>query len=217
MKYNLPRGRLSYSEVSQWLKNKDQYRERYYMGKKGPMTPEMYFGFQIAKKMEENDPSVDFIPRFKIPEHFIEVELDGVKVGGHLDSFCPDTFSFRDTKTSRTNYWSNLTVAKHMQLDFYSLLVEKKYGKVNPKCYLDWAETAFKTKTIMFAGHELKGDSQELYLTGNVVTFERKIAKWEREKMAELILMAAKEITEDFTRFQKERPHLVVDMKHLDR
>lgn len=204
---NLPKKRLSYSQVNLWNKNKEQYRTRYYRNEPLPENAEMIFGKTIAKRLEDNDPELAFIPRYDKAEHGIEVEIDGVMVQGYIDSFDPVKKKFREYKTGHLNLkgfppWDIVAVHKHEQLPFYSLLIEETEGTVDPICHLDWIETEFKNKTIEFDGLTLETQSRDLFLTGRIETFERKIEPWERKRIREMIVRVAHEISADYTTFQ---------------
>jgi hypothetical protein len=96
-----------------------------------------------------------------------------------------------------------LTVAKHEQLPFYSLMIEEACGKVDALCHLDWIETVFSKKQVEFDGQMLEADGGELMLTGTIQSFPRRIAKWERKRMREMIRKAAEDISEDYARYEK--------------
>jgi hypothetical protein len=208
MKYNLPRSYLSYSSWSLWKRDKQAFRRKYYFNEAPFETVETIFGKKIAKRLEDKDPELSFIPSYSKSEHGIETLIGDVPVKGYLDTFEPDTFSFAEFKTGHLSKngkspWDEVKVARHDQLPFYSLLIEAKYGKVDRVTYLHWIETAFKEKKIMFDGMELIADTRELQLTGRIETFKRIIPKWERDNIKESILLVAREISEDYSLFLK--------------
>lgn len=199
---------LRYSALDCWLKSKPAYRERYYGGS-NLVTAETVFGHKIHHAIENGETVLEGLPRYSKSEYNIEVEVDGVRIGGCLDSFDPEKFSFLDYKSSHRNKdgkapWDNVRVAKHMQLVFYSLLVKKKHGKVDPWTKLVWIETEFGKSTKEFDGHILEGQTRELFLTGNFQVFNRRIAEWERAKLRETIVRCSKEINEDFSKWKTE-------------
>lgn len=210
---NLPKKYLSYSQLNTWLKNKEVYRDKYYRGEKQHENPEMVFGKQIAKMLEDHEaikihPVLSKVPHYSVSEHGIKTEIDAIPVMGYIDSFDPKTKSFIEYKsghlTRNGNFpWSQVSVRKHEQLPFYSLLIEQTEGYVNRVCHLIWLETVFKKKTIDFDGHILTSPSRDLELTGRIETFKRIITKWERKRMRDLISKVAWEISEDFTNYQK--------------
>lgn len=206
---NLPKKYLSYSQLNTWIKDKDAYRAKYYRGEKQHENPEMLFGKKIAKMLEnplvlEIHPILSKIPHYSVSEHGIKTEIDGVPVIGYIDSFDPNTKSFIEYKTGHLKRsgeapWNKVSVRKHEQLPFYSLLIELSEGDVNRLCHLVWLETKFKDKTMDFDGHILTAGTRELELTGTTNVFPRIITKWERKRMRTLIRTVADEISEDYT------------------
>lgn len=208
MHYTLPKKYLSYSAITLWNKNKEQFRSKYYLGEEGPITPYMLFGKEIAALLEQDDMSLRHIPRYKYPEHEIKVMVKGIPVIGYLDSFSKQLKTFIEYKTgilSPTGEvpWNDAKVAKHDQLPFYSYLIKKKYGKVTCKCRLVWLETRWKTETQVFDGHELSGDSKQLELTGYKKVFTRTIREWERNRIEDMIIKAAEEISKDYEEYRR--------------
>lgn len=204
---------LRYSGFSLWCKNKDAYRNHYYKGV-SLHTPETVFGSVIHKLMEDPEevqkhPILSKVLRYETSEYNIEVPFENFKIGGCLDSFRLETFSFLDYKSSHLSKdgkvpWDKVKVAKHDQMPFYSLLIEEKHGEVDPYCHLIWIETAFKNKTKEFEGHILSTQSRDLELTGHFETFKRRIAQWERDLMRKRIKQAAQEINDDFINWKKQ-------------
>lgn len=203
---------LRYSAYDTWLKSKDAYRKKYYNGE-GFTTAETVFGHEMHKLMQNGrrwrvHPILKNLPRFDVPEKNIVLTLPGnVRIGGRLDSFDPSTQSFIDYKFSHRNKdgkapWDAVKVARHRQMVFYSILICRKFNRVDPYTRLVWVETAFKKNQVEgFAGHTLESDSRELVLTGEFQVFKRRIAKWEREAMEANIIKVAKEIDEDYHKF----------------
>lgn len=207
--FNLPKKYLSYSAYNLWQTNKDEFRQRYYEGKPSIVTPETLFGKKIAEYLEHGN-KIDGI-EYEVAEQRIEVTLpNGLKLLSYLDGFNPTDNSIFEIKTGHLDSkgkvpWNNLKVAKHKQLDWYSMMVKKKFGKVNNTVKLIWLETRFKTKDTEFDGHVLSTQSRELELTGKKEVFTRKIAQWERDKMEQDILRTALEITKDYEEYIKEK------------
>ncbi len=199
---NLPKEYLSWSQINVWLKSKEQYRQQYYFGKKSPDTPQMMYGREIAEALENNDPTLAHIPRYANPEQSLKVTLDGIPLIGYLDSYDPKKHTFLEYKTSSSEKtWNALSVRKHDQLTMYSMMIEEQYGKVRNLCHLVELKTAWKTKTVEFDGIMLEGISRELMLTGEFNMFPRRIEKWERERMKEIIKRVATEIEQDYATY----------------
>ena len=204
MEYNLPKKYLSYSAWNLWRTNKDEYRARYYEGKPSIETTETIFGKTIAKKLEDDEKIIGSETR-------IELEIvPGLKLLGYLDAFDEETYSITEYKTGHLSKdgkepWSQIKVEKHKQLDWYSLLVKEKYGKVNNTVKLIWLETEFVKESREFGGHILEGETRVLRLTGKERTFRRIIVEWQRKKIKEEIINAAKAISEDYTVWQQKK------------
>lgn len=199
---NLPKGYLSYSQMTLWQQNKDLYRQRYYGESKFIDTPEIRFGKEIAKHLEEN--KINGVKRFRKPEHEIKVDLEGYTLLGYIDSFCPRWKKIIEYKTSRTDVkdkWSQVKVQKHKQLDFYSLLVQMKYGSVHNECELIVLETI--DEPIYQGKRQLELKDKNIKLTGRVTTYKRVIEQWERDFMRQEILKVIKEIENDYRHYKK--------------
>lgn len=215
MKYILPRNYLSYSAISLWIKSKDQFRKKYYENDASFETIETLYGKQIAEMLEDRDivdnhPILKLIPKHSHAEYPIKVEIEGIPIKGYLDNFCPRKKSFKEFKTGHVNRegrspWNQKKVDKHLQLPFYSLLIEENYGDVDDKCQLIWIETQFKEKSVEFMGIKLIADSRELELTGKIEVFDRVITKEERQETRDLIIKIAKEIADDYENYTRNK------------
>ena len=196
--YTLPKPYLSYSAMSLWQNNKEQFRRRYYLNEPGIETAQTIFGKKVHKIFEDD-------PNIPGSETKFECEIDkGLKIMGYVDSFNKDDLSIIDFKTSHNEKtWTPLTVAKNKQLVFYSLMVFEKYGRFNRVATLKWIETRFRDNTIVYQGRTYERQGREMELTGKEETFKRKIYKWEITALKKEIINAAKEITDDYISWKK--------------
>ena len=204
--------RLRYSALATWLASPDQYRKRYYQGETF-YNKEMAFGHVIHKTMEDKvavslHPVLSKLPQMPVSEYNIELEAGGIKIGGCLDAFDPETFSFLDYKSSHMTStgkapWDKVRVAKHMQLVFYSLLIKKAHGKVDPYTQLVWIETDWIPEEYQIGSRNIVAAGDKLQLTGKFEVFKRRIAQWERDALLKTIKKAAVEIDEDFNNWKK--------------
>jgi len=151
---------VSYSAITLWRQSKDRYRKRYYELERGYTSTEMEFGSQVSRTLETNACSDDVlarVPRYSVMEQELEVEIDGIRVRGFLDSFDPVKKRFIEYKSGHLSSvgeapWTQAKVEKHMQLPFYSLLIQEIYGEVDDKCHHVWIETQFKKKKKSLTG-----------------------------------------------------------------
>ena len=131
-----PKTELSYSGWRLWREDKEKYRDKYYRNLPSHDSPEMTFGKKIAKILESpeeiaKNPLLQEVPRYTHPEFRLQVEMEGVRLNGFIDSFDPVSNRFLEYKTRHKNYkgdvpWDSVKVAKHEQLPFYSLMIAEK-------------------------------------------------------------------------------------------
>jgi hypothetical protein len=204
MKYNLPKPYLSYSQVSMWQKNKDQYRQRYYLNAPAFENIEIIFGKKVAKMLEEgvDHPVLNKVPKYKFTEYRVEKSVGDVPFLAVFDSFSKLRSGIIEYKTGKEP-WDDVRVAKHRQLDTYSLMAKIDRGWVDPWCRLVWMETRYAPVMDSIGSFKCERDGNELEFTGKIKTFWRRISEWERKKMKETIQQVAREISEDYTNFQK--------------
>ena len=178
-KYNLPKGYISWSQMSLFLRSPAEYQRVYIEGEQGFQSDYMDFGREFAEALEGNksdrkdiDIMKEMLPDYPKREFKIEVEFDGIKLLGVLDGWDPRKLKIGEVKTSK-NGWTQAKVDKHGQLLFYALCVWLKYKKI-PKVSLHWVETA-------------RDDYGNLMLTGKFKNFKREI------RLADLLLFFSNE------------------------
>lgn len=207
MIYELPRGYLSQSAYVLWKQSKDRFRRKYYEGEPDFETAETRFGKEFADKLEK-ERGDEVIP-YKLSEYDIKVEVEPTLwLLGRLDGFDEDTLKVSEIKSGHKNKkgkapWDAVKVRKHVQLPFYCLLVELKFGKYNPDVTLQWFETEFKNESIEFDGHELSTQTRNLQFTGYTEQYDRHIEQWEIDRLKEDVISVAKEIHYDYEQFRK--------------
>lgn len=201
MTLTLPKEYLSYSAISLWHTNKNQFRDRYYLNKKPIDTKYTLYGKFIHESFDK-DPANAHIPRYEPREHEIRLEIGGVPIRGFIDSFNPDTLAFYEYKTGLIgkdgeSRWTMQKVMEHKQLPFYSLLIREKYGSYNPNTVLILLETEIK-KNVLKKGNVDIILSEGLCLTGRSEMFCRKIDDKELDEIKNWIVTSAEEISNDY-------------------
>lgn len=182
----LPRGYLSSSAMDLWEKDKPEFRERYYLGKKPPQTIYTRFGSEVHDKLYTNHPDVAFVPRFGEREHCVQVYIEGVPILGYIDevSFVDADVYFDDTKTG-LHPWTDSKVRKHEQLTFYATILQAKYGTVRHYASITWLET-------------VTDEWGALALSKKFVKYPREIEQWEIDRQVKRIVRIANEISTDY-------------------
>jgi hypothetical protein len=215
MKYTLPKGYLSYSSMNLWWSSKDQYRMKYYSTDSYDIdTVYTRFGKQIALTLESKEktkahPVLSTIPLYPQREYPLLHEIEGVPIKGFIDSFDKRHKKIIEIKTGirkdNKKPWDAVRVRKHEQVLLYSLLVKDLLGSVHPVVKLIWLETAWKEvcQTTVFGQKEFQSCAPDLALTGHFEVFDRVIEDWEHDRMRQLIVQTATEISEDYSRYLK--------------
>jgi len=158
---------LSYSAMRLWLESPDRYRAKYYEERKDIGTVYTRFGKKIAELLEVRDfknyPALEKVPFYTVSEEPVDVVIGDVPIKGFIDLFEPNEFRFGEVKTGivhKTNGppWNMVKVRQHTQLPFYSLILKKKYGKIDPVCHLVWLETFFESTPSISKALRSKGE-----------------------------------------------------------
>ena len=195
----LPKGHLSFSQITLWLTARETYRQKYYPAVRPEYatSPEMAFGNAVTEAMERNEEWCAFLPRFQTFEFDISGEVDGVKVEAYIDNIDLESLKFREQKTGRTP-WTMEKVMGHIQLDIYSVLLEERFKRPAEHSELVWAKTRRKKSIIDVMGHQVEAETSEIELTGEYSVFVRTISKEERAACREMIVRVGREIAEDY-------------------
>lgn len=210
----LPRAYISYSAADTWYKNKDLYRARYYYPSGlSSSSVQMDYGKEVANLIKDfpDDPRVAHIPKYNIRDEGFTVDISGVSVLMYPDTLDDKTFSIREYKTSEwvegKPSWTQKMVDDHMQIKLYSLGVKIKYGAVNDLAHLDWLPTKMEdvTEEIIINGRPYKSTIQIPKMTGEVISFPCVVSEIERYRAREWIVQAANEISQDYSRYLKNK------------
>ncbi len=204
MEYNkliLPKPHISWSQLSCWISNPARYRREYFEQGYKLNTKYLRFGKGIAKMIEENRHK-ELLPElitYDEPEFKIKCFVKSIPILSYLDSYDPKNNIFREYKTGKIA-WTQAKVQRHDQLTFYATALKWKLGKIPEYCDLDWIETVeLSEKTCGGLYNEKKVNA-----TGRIVTFHREFDDREIERMEDLIVKVAWEISNAYIRFLEE-------------
>lgn len=209
---NLPKGYLSHSSVSTWLRSRKQFRELYYPPTKSLYeTKEISFGKKTGKEYEmlhteeswpvSND-VIRRIPRHTAAEQELLFTLGEVPFKGYIDSFCPKTGSIIELKTGRkTSPWNQARVNRHDQLVAYVIGVKALFGEANPYVKLIWLPTHDVETSGSIDGVEFS--TKELALTGEHHIFSRCVQLSDITEYTKKVENVAREISEDYTMYKR--------------
>lgn len=207
MKYTLPKKYLSYSSLSLWKKDKNNFRRKYYEGVKDRDTSYTVFGKEVHELIAKDEKYSHI--RLPVFEQKISIEVKGIPVMGYIDTFNPKTYEYMEyksgiAKAGGSPRWTQLEVEKHDQLPFYSFLIQEKYGAKVNNTFLVWLETRFKDNNFVINGVKLGGE-RELELTGRLEMFERRLFQRDRDQMKDWVITSAQEISRDYQDWLKNK------------
>lgn len=198
----LPKPHLSWSQLSCWLSNPERYRKEYFESGEKLDTKYLRFGKGIAELVEKGLHKTllpDLIVYDK-PEFEIKTNVLGVPILSYLDTYNSTENVFREFKTGKIA-WTQAKVQKHDQLVFYATALKHSMGKMPEYCDLDWIQTKE-------GGMEIedfwRSNEKQVNVTGYIKSFHRQFDEREIERMENLIVKVANEISEAYREFIKE-------------
>lgn len=218
----LPKPHLSWTQLEMWIKSEARYRREYFDSAKKLDTKYLQFGGKFAKMIEDmeeimkrtNDRPLaieELAREYPMTENMkavladIEIEgiseyqirtkvMDIVPCFSLLDKYNPLENALREYKTGKIA-WTQAKVQKHDQLVFYATML-KWDGKPIPEyCDLDWIETKeSKEECVDF----WRDSGKMLDVTGRILSFRREFDEREIERMEQLIVKTAWEISDAY-------------------
>lgn len=135
---------LSYSQLSSWDFSPDQWYRQYILGERDTPNPAMLFGSTIGDAIGTPDSPVPDLTPPGVKEYKLTGEINGIKLLGFADHYCPETLILHENKTSdNPKRWTKRKADTHKQIDMYLLLLNLTEG-IPPErvtCYLNFIET----------------------------------------------------------------------------
>lgn len=114
---------LSWSSISSFEWNKEDWYKKYILGEKDPETEEMRFGKKFAQSIEDGTCSVkelmDALQKKK--EQKFEVVFNGIPMIGYADAFCDEHFKNIDEVKTGVKKWDQKRADQHGQVTLYAL------------------------------------------------------------------------------------------------
>lgn len=193
----IPKGYLSWSQLSLFERSPKEYKRIYILGEEQRTSRAMEYGSKLADVLENGDDGEDvlisslysLLPKYKTMEKKIEAETGGIKILGKLDTYCPKTHNFREYKTGKIP-WTQRKVDNHGQITFYAMLIFLAYKKIPKDIELIWAETEY-----------IDG---EIQATGRIKTFKTKRTLIDIMKFMARVGKVAKQINEIYKKSIKD-------------
>ena len=133
---------LSWSAISSWEYDPEQWYKRYILNEKEPDSAAMLFGKELANSIENDKPLVPVTIIGKA-EHQFKVVFNGIPLVGFVDNFCVETFRKLGEYKSGVKAWDQERADDHGQITMY-LMMNYITNKVPPEeveCFLEWVPT----------------------------------------------------------------------------
>ena len=198
----LPKKWISWSQLNCWLTSPGRYRREYFEAGKKMDTKYLRFGKDIAGLIEigKHKELLPDLIVYDVREYEIRTNVLGVPILSYLDDYDPINNVFREKKTGKEP-WTQARVIKHGQLVFYATALKHSIGKIPAYCDLDWIQTREGALEVDDFWRE---NEKIIQVTGYIKSFHREFDEREIEKMEQLIVKSAWEISEAYKNFLLE-------------
>ena len=123
---------LSWSAISSWEYNKEQWAKKYLDNIKEPANPAMLFGHLIGQAIAQKHSQAPKVPHGSVWEYKMVAKVGNIPLLGYADSFEPSPPIMDEYKTHGVNGWSQKRVDEHGQFTMYALLLYLQ-DKIHPK------------------------------------------------------------------------------------
>lgn len=135
----------SWSSLSSFWWDKEEWFMRYILGVKSPETAELKFGAAFAKSIEDGSCDIPELMQHLTgrKEHPFKVMFGKIPLMGYADDFDPVTFKRLEEVKTGKKPWDQKRVDEHGQIDMY-LLMNYISNKIKPeevRCRLHWLPT----------------------------------------------------------------------------
>lgn len=117
---------LSWSSISSFRYDPDEWYEKYLNGKRGRNTGPLVFGKNVGERLASEQDFLPDVPRLKEYEHELCVKIGKIQCIGFLDNFDLDNRAFSEFKTGKK--WTQDKANKHGQIDMYASMIYLKYN-----------------------------------------------------------------------------------------
>jgi len=202
-----------------WLHSEARYRREYFDSTHKLDTKYLRFGGAFATMLEDMEViyartnnralAIEELAReYPMTENMkavlMDIEIEGIseyeirtKVMGivpcfsKVDKYDPINNVLREYKTGKIP-WTQAKVQKHDQLVFYATMLKWEGKPVPEYCDLDWIETKETEQVVEDFWRE---QPKILDVTGRILSFRREFDEREIERMEELIVQVATDIS----------------------
>lgn len=153
---------MSWSAISSFEWNKQQWYRKYVLGELPEETPEMRFGKMVDKKVQDNPTYLPELVRYPIQQHEMRTTWKRIPLLGFSDQYRPvwsegpydfyEPLAIRDLKTGR-KAWDQKRADETGQLTMYLFMLylqDKKIRVADAELYIDWIPTHIDKGQVAF-------------------------------------------------------------------
>lgn len=139
---------LSWSAISSFEYDPEQWYRKYVLGHEDPATPEMLFGSEIGLKLATDPTFLPHVKRYPIFEYKLEFTFSGMPMIGYIDGFDDEPsnvtlmYDLGEYKTGK-RAWTQKRADEHGQFDMYllGLWITRKIPPEKVLLNLHWMPT----------------------------------------------------------------------------
>jgi hypothetical protein len=150
-----PKRPLSWSSISSFEWNKDQWWRKYIGGEIPEITPELKFGKEIDEKLQDDPTFLPQVVRYPVLQHEMRCTFADIPLIGIADAYRPPGKklgpALRDYKTGR-KAWDQNRADDTGQLTMYCFMLYT-IERIRPEdleLWIDWMPTRYIDKEIHF-------------------------------------------------------------------
>ncbi len=133
---------LSWSAISSFEYDPEQWYRNYFLGQRDPASREMIFGSKFATSCENRKPLAPVTLLCKMEKEF-SIVFNQIPLVGYADTFCEKTKCHTGEYKTGKKAWDQQRVDEHGQITMYSLMNYVKHKKKPEDCefFLEWIPT----------------------------------------------------------------------------
>jgi hypothetical protein len=113
---------LSWSAISSFMYDKEQWYKKYVLKEEQPPSAEMEFGKMVGGKLEKDPTFLPQIKRHSKMEHEFKCNFGEIVLIGYADSFCQLTNKKLEEYKTGVKKWDQKRVDEHGQITMYCLM-----------------------------------------------------------------------------------------------
>jgi hypothetical protein len=192
---------LSYTQISSWFRNKNDYIRSYFYNEPISFTQYIDFGKKVGGALETGDFSLfnvdevatlKKVPRYDVFEKEVNINFENFYLKGFIDTCDKDFNVIADYKTGTMDKLDQYLEDEYIQLVLYGAGLQQELGKLPEKCQIIFIERF---------GNPYNGE--DLLVGNNVVVKDLEMSEERVTFAKEKVMKAAEEISKYYRIFKQ--------------